>query len=181
MNGNASFGDSPATATRDTHESTPTKKTKRMRRAYLVTHLSVAMKRSLKGRGRRFRVQVAVLVTLFQLPAVVWLCSRTHGLLPLAIAAALSLPYLRQLSSPWSTNGNRLTMYLALAWWASCIVFALLFPFAWLAGLLGAPPGTAYAIAAAVSLWSGLRAIGSRPRLRSKVVRISGLPRALDG
>ncbi|HEX8950378.1 MAG TPA: hypothetical protein VF945_00965, partial [Polyangia bacterium] len=84
------------------------------------------MKRAHKGRGRRFRVQIAAIVTLLQLPAVLWLCARTHGLLPLAIAAALSFPYLRQLHTPWSTDGRRLTMYLALAWWASCIVFALL-------------------------------------------------------
>jgi predicted MPP superfamily phosphohydrolase len=139
------------------------------------------MKRSMKGRGRRFRLYVAVLVTLFQLPAVLWLCARTHGLLPLGIAGALSFPYLRQLSSPWSADGRRLTMYLALAWWASCIVFALLFPIAWLASLLGAPPGTAYVAAAIVSLWSGLSAIRNRPRLRNKVVRIAGLPRELDG
>ena len=138
------------------------------------------MKRTIK-RGRRFRAQVALLVTLFQLPAVVWLCARTHGLLPLAIAAALSFPYLRQLQSPWSTDVRPLPMYLALAWWASCIVFALLFPVAWLVTLLGAPPGTAYVVAAGVSLWSGISAIGARPRLRSKVVRIDGLPRELDG
>ena len=104
------------------------------------------MKRTIKGRGRRFRIHVTVLVTLFQLPAVLWLCARTHGLLPLAMAAALSLPYLRQLHSPWSSDGRRLTTYLALAWWASCIVFALLFPVAWLAGKLGAPAGTAYVV-----------------------------------
>jgi len=152
-----------------------------MREAYLVTHLRVAMKRSLKGRAGRFRTQVAVLVTLFQLPAVLWLCARTHGVLPLGIAAALSFPYLRQLQSPWASEGRRLTMYLALAWWASCIVFALLFPVAWIAGKLGAPSGTAYVVAFGVSLWSGLSAIGSRPRLRNRVVRIDGLPRELDG
>jgi uncharacterized protein len=152
-----------------------------MRAAYPVAHLRVAMKRSLKGRAGRFRTYVIVLVTLFQLPAVLWLCARTHGLLPLAIAAALSFPYLRQLQSPWSAEGRRLTMYLALAWWASCIVFALLFPIAWVASKLGAPAGTAYAVAFAVSLSSGLSAIGGRPRLRNQVVRIDGLPRELDG
>ncbi len=141
----------------------------------------VAMKRPHKGRARRFRLIVAVIVTLFQLPAVLWLCARTHGLLPLAIAAALSVPYLRQLHTPWSSDGRRLTTYLALAWWASCIVFALLFPVAWLATLLGAPSGTAYAVAAGVSLWSGLASIHARPRLKSRVVRIDGLPPELDG
>jgi hypothetical protein len=130
----------------------------------------------------RFRVAIVAIVTLFQLPAVVWLCLRTHDLVPLAIAAALSFPYLRQLRSPWSTDGSRLMMYLALAWWASCIVFLLLFPFAWLASLFGASPGTAYVAAALVSLVSGLQAIVvHRPRLRSRVVRIAGLPPALDG
>ncbi len=137
------------------------------------------MKRSLKG--RRFRVQVVALVTLLQLPAVLWLCARTHGLLPLGIAVALSLPYLRQLRTPWSNDGRRLPMYLALAWWASCIVFALLFPLAWLASVLGAPPGSSYVAAAVVSLASGILAIRRRPRLRRKVVRIAGLPPELDG
>ncbi len=136
----------------------------------------------MKQRPRhRFRLQIAILVTLFQLPAVLWLCAATHGVLPLGIAAALSFPYLRQLHSPWSAGGRRLPMYLALAWWASCIVFACLFPLAWLAGKLGAPTETAYVAAAAVSLWSGIGAIRNRPRLRQQVVRIAGLPRELDG
>lgn len=135
----------------------------------------------MKRTRTRFRTQVAVFVTVLQLPAVLWLCGRTHNPLPLAIAAALSFPYLRQLQSPWSTEGRRLSMYVALAWWASCIVFALLFPFAWLAGLLGVPRHTAYAIAAVASLWGGLSAIGSRPRVRRRNVRIAGLPKALDG
>jgi predicted MPP superfamily phosphohydrolase len=138
------------------------------------------MKRTLK-RGRRFRAKVTLLVTLFQLPAVLWLCARTHGLLPLALAALLSFPYLRQLNTPWSNEGRRLPMYLALAWWASCIVFAMLVPFAWLVGKLGAPPGVAYVVAAVVSLWSGLSAIRRRPRVRNRVVRILGLPPQLDG
>jgi hypothetical protein len=58
----------------------------------------------------RFRLQMAVVVTLLQLPAVLWLCARTHGPLPLAIAAALSIPYLRQLHTPWSSDGRRLSM-----------------------------------------------------------------------
>ena len=138
------------------------------------------MKRSPR-RLARFRVALVAIVTLFQLPAVVWLCLRTHGLWPLGIAAALSFPYLRQLRSPWSTDAGRLSMYLALAWWASCIVFTVLFPFAWLAELLGAPPGSAYVAAAIVSLVSGLRAITHRPQLRAREVRIAGLPPALDG
>ncbi|MCU1279611.1 MAG: putative phosphoesterase, partial [bacterium] len=138
------------------------------------------MKRVLK-RGRSFRAKVALIVTLLQLPAVIWLCARTHGPWPLAIAAALSIPYLRELQTPWSHEGRRLTMYLALAWWASCIAFAMLFPFAWLVGKLGAPPGVAYVAAAVVSLWTGVSAIGARPRVRNKVVRIAGLPPQLDG
>jgi predicted MPP superfamily phosphohydrolase len=135
----------------------------------------------MKRRGKSFRFHIAVVVTLLQVPAVWWLCAHTHGLLPLAVAAMLSFPYLRQLHSPWSQGGRPLPMYLALAWWASCIVFALLFPFAWLAGKLGAPPETAYVVAAAVSLWSGIGAIRRRPRLRDRVVRIHGLPPQLDG
>lgn len=135
----------------------------------------------MKRSRHSFRTKMAIVVTVLQLPAVLWLCARTRNVLPLAIAVALSFPYLRQLHSPWSHDGRRLPMYVALAWWASCIVFALLFPFAWLAVLLGAPRQLAYVIAAAVSLWSGLSAIGSRPRVRKKDVRIEGLPPELDG
>ncbi|HEY2746134.1 MAG TPA: metallophosphoesterase [Polyangia bacterium] len=129
----------------------------------------------------RFRVLVVAIVTLFQLPAVVWLCLRSHSLLPLALAAALSFPYLRQLRTPWATGGRALSMYLALAWWASCIVFLFLIPFAWLATLLGAPAGSAYVAAAIASLACGLVAIAPAPRLRRRIVRIDGLPPALDG
>lgn len=135
----------------------------------------------LRPRGRRFRIQLAVVVTLLQLPAVLWLCARTHGPWPLALAGLLSFPYLRQLQTPWSQDGRRLPMYLALAWWASCIVFAMLLPFAWVIAWLGAPRQLAFTAAAALSLVSGLGALGSRPRVRNRSVRIPDLPRALDG
>jgi predicted MPP superfamily phosphohydrolase len=137
------------------------------------------MKRSVKG--TRFRSKLAGIVTVLQLPAVVWLCMRTHGPWPIPVAAALSLPYLRQLSSPWSNEGRRLPMYVALAWWASCISFILFLPFAWVASHLGAPPGTAFLTSAALSLCSGVLALGSRPRLRATTIRIVGLPAELDG
>ena len=61
-------------------------------------------------------------------------------------------------------------------------MFALLFPLAWLVERLGAPAGTAYVVAAAVSLWQRpVGAIVARPRLRTRVVPIAGLPTALDG
>lgn len=135
----------------------------------------------MKQRGNRFRLQVALLMTLFQLPAVLWLCARTHGPLPFFLALALSVPYLRQLRSPWSADGGRFTTYLALAWWASCIVFAFLFPLAWIAGKLGVPPQAAYVAAAAVSAVCGIDAVTNRPRLRRRIVRVPGLPSALDG
>src|SRR4051812_6412682 len=124
MNGSASLGGSSASAATGAHNSANST-TERMRRAYLVTDLGVAMKRMLK-RGNRFRAMVALVVTLFQLPAVLWLCMRTHTLWPMVAAFALSFPYLSQLPTPWSHDGRRLTMYLALAWWASCITFTML-------------------------------------------------------
>ena len=129
----------------------------------------------------RIRVLIVAIVTLFQLPAVVWLCLRTHHAWPLAAATALSLPYLWQLRSFWSADGKKLPMYLALAWWASCVVFTFLIPFALLASLLGAPAGTPYVAAAILSLLSGLSALKTAPRVREKVVPIEGLPAALDG
>ncbi len=138
------------------------------------------MKRS-QGRLARYRVLLVAIVTLFQLPAVVWLCLHTRSLLPLGLAAALSFPYLRQLRSPWAAQDRTLPMYVALAWWGSCFVFALLIPLAWLASLVGAPPGAAYVVAAIVSVGSGLSALAPAPRVRNRVVRIDGLPAALDG
>jgi predicted MPP superfamily phosphohydrolase len=136
-----------------------------------------------RRRSTRFRVLVVAIVTLLQLPAVLWLCARTHGVLPLVVAVALSFPYLRQLvRSPFSTEARPLPMYLALAWWVSCTVFALLLPLAWLAARIGVPPAIAFTLAAAVSLSSGVGAVvRRRPRLRRKIVRIDGLPVELHG
>src|SRR6185437_13699584 len=91
----ASCGAGPASAaaaTAGTHETSAIRSAERMREAYLVTSLMVSMKRPSRGRLARFRAQIAVIVTLLQLPAVVWLCARTHGPWPLLVAAALSIP-----------------------------------------------------------------------------------------
>lgn len=129
----------------------------------------------------RFRRLAVALVTVFQLPAVTWLCLRTHSPLPVVAAALVSYPYLRQLQTPWSSGERTPSMYVALAWWAACIVFAVTLPLAWLAARLGAPRDAAFGTIAALSVFSGWRSVRGRPRLRRRVVRIAGLPAALDG
>ena len=61
----------------------------------------------------RFRILAVALVTLMQLPAVAWLCARAHSPWPIAVAIALSFPYLRRLRTPWQLEGHPVPMYLA--------------------------------------------------------------------
>ncbi len=129
----------------------------------------------------RFRALMVALVTLIQLPAVAWLGLRTHSLLPLVGAAALSWPYLRRLQSPWSSDGRSWSMYLALGWWSACAVFAVLLPAAWIATHLGVPGRAVFAVAIAIALAAGWSSVRHRPRVRRRIVRIDGLPAALDG
>src|SRR5439155_232754 len=84
-------------------------------------------------------------------------------------------PYLRRLRTPWQLEGHPVPMYLALAWWSSCFIFALLLPFAWLAIRLGVPDPVAHGAAGAIALWSGIDAIRRRPRVRRRAVRNAGL------
>ncbi len=121
------------------------------------------------------------MVTVMQLPAVAWLCVQAGSLWPIALAVALSYPYLRRLRTPWNTEDRSLSMFVALGWWSACFVFALLLPLAWLATKVGAPAGVTYGGAGIVALWGGIDAVQRRPRLRRRDIRIDGLPAALDG
>ena len=132
-------------------------------------------------RRNRFRAILVAIVTILQLPAVAWLCARTHSPLPLVGAALVSYPYLRQLETPWSGGAPSPSIYLALAWWAACIVFAVLLPLAWLATQLGLSSDAAFGSAGALALACGWRAVRRRPRVRRRDVLIDGLPEALDG
>jgi predicted MPP superfamily phosphohydrolase len=132
-------------------------------------------------RSNRFRLWIVAIVTLVQLPAVAWLCARTHSPWPVLAAALVSYGYLRQLETPWSGGAPTPSIYLALAWWAACIVFDALLPLAWLAARLGVSHDTAFGTAGALALWSGWRAFRRRPRVRRREVRIAGLPVARDG
>jgi predicted MPP superfamily phosphohydrolase len=129
----------------------------------------------------RFRILAVAMATLMQLPAVTWLCTRTHSLWPLLLAATLSVPYLWRLRTPWHIEVRPLSMFAALIWWSACFMFGLLLLPAWLATRLGAPGDSAYLLAGVLSLWSGVDAVRGRPRLRRRIVRIEGLPPELDG
>ncbi|SEU35241.1 metallophosphoesterase [Stigmatella erecta] len=136
------------------------------------------------GRPRlrnRFQLLAALLATVIQLPTVLWLCWHTRTPLPAVAALLLSAPYLRQLQSPWHTTSPALSTYLALGWWAACLVFDVLMGPAALAVHLGTPWGVAWALAGALSLALGVDTVLGAPRLRKRVVRIEGLAPELEG
>jgi predicted MPP superfamily phosphohydrolase len=133
------------------------------------------------GLRQRFRLIAVAMVTVMQLPAVSWLCVRTHSSWPAVLAMALSAPYLIRLRTPWHTEGRPISMFVALFWWSACFVFGLLLVPAWIVTWLGAPGDSAYAIAGVLALWAGIDAVRARPRVRRRTVRISDLPAALDG
>jgi hypothetical protein len=121
------------------------------------------------------------LVTVVQLPAVLVLSWLTSTPVPAVAALLVSLPYLRQLQSPWHTTAPSLSTYLALGWWCACLVFDLLMLPAVFAVRAGVPMGVAWGLAGGISLTVGVDAVLGRPRLRRRVVRVAGLPPELDG
>ncbi|MCY1033917.1 metallophosphoesterase [Corallococcus sp. BB11-1] len=128
-----------------------------------------------------FRLIVGVVVTVVQLPTVLWLCVWTRTLLPVLVALGLSWPYLKRLTTPWNTPAPSRSTFLALGWWSSCMVFDLLMLPAVLAVRAGLPDAAAWGLAAVVALAVGADAALARPRLRRRTVRIAGLAPALDG
>ncbi|WP_257458569.1 metallophosphoesterase [Archangium lipolyticum] len=129
----------------------------------------------------RFQLLATFLVTLVQLPTVLWLCWFTRTPLPLALAVPVSWPYLRQLQTPWHTTAPSLSTYLALGWWAACAVFDVLMLPAALAVQAGMPRGVTWGLAGAIALTMGVDSVLGRPRLRKHVVRVEGLAPELDG
>jgi predicted MPP superfamily phosphohydrolase len=129
----------------------------------------------------RFQVLAAFLVTAVQLPTVLWLCWVTRTPVPAVAAVLVSLPYLRQLQSPWHSTPPRWETYLALGWWSACLVFDLLMTPAALAVRAGVPWSAAWGVAGALALWLGADAVLGGPRLRKRVVRVVGLSPELDG
>jgi hypothetical protein len=138
------------------------------------------MSRRTRLRGR-FQLLAALLVTVVQLPTVVVLSWLTRTPVPAAFALLVSSPYLRKLQSPWHATAPALSTYLALGWWASCLVFDLLMLPTWLAVRAGMPMGPTWGLAGAIALVLGVDAVLGRPRLRRRVVRVAGLPPELDG
>lgn len=129
----------------------------------------------------RFPQLVAALVTVVQLPPVLWLCWLTRTPLPALVALGVSWPYLKQLQTPWATTPRAASTYVALGWWSACLVFDLLMLPAALAIRAGAPSGVTWGMAGAVALVMGSDAVLGRPRLRRRTVRVEGLPPELDG
>lgn len=128
-----------------------------------------------------FRLLVALVVTVVQLPVVLWLCRLTGTPLPALVAVGVSWPYLRQLQTPWHSSSPALPAYLALGWWSACLVFDLLMLPAWLAVRAGLPTGASWGLAGMLSLVVGADAVAGRPRVRRRVVKVEGLAPELDG
>jgi predicted MPP superfamily phosphohydrolase len=133
-----------------------------------------------RRRLNRFRAMALAAVTLMQIPTVAWLVSRVHSVWPVVLALALSLPYLRRLTTPWEP-GPRAPMYVALIWWTSCVAFDFLLIGVAIAVQLGAPADAAHAVAGALALSAGVLAVSGRPRLVRRTVKIVDLPPELDG
>ncbi|RYZ12378.1 MAG: hypothetical protein EOO70_09150, partial [Myxococcaceae bacterium] len=102
-----------------------------------------------------FRLIVGVVVTVVQLPTVLWLCVWTRTPLPALVALGLSWPYLKRLTTPWNTPAPSRSTFLALGWWSSCMVFDLLMLPAVLAIRAGLPDAAAWGLAAVVALAVG--------------------------
>lgn len=130
---------------------------------------------------RRFRLLATALVTAVQLPTLAALTWLTRTPAPVPAGALLSWPYLRQLQSPWHSEGGRLSMRVALGWWSACLVFDLLLVPVLLALHCGAPPLATWLIAGVLALALGADAVIGGPRLRRVQVRIPELPPELDG
>lgn len=138
------------------------------------------MSRRTRLRGR-FQLLAALLVTVVQLPVVLWLCWITRTPVPALGAALVSVPYLRQLQSPWHSSNPSPWTYVALGWWSACLVFDLLMGPSALAIHLGAPTSVTWGLAGAISVALGADAVLGRPRIRKRVVRVPGLAPELDG
>src|SRR5581483_8881314 len=143
-----------------------------------------------RRRGRtagRFRAMVLSVVTGVQVPAVSFAAHLLGWPIAVGGAAALSLPYLYALRSPFDDREKSpLLLYGALypffAWWVACLVFATLWPLAFLVWhSFGLPRDTVLGAAGALGLVGGVLATWREPRVARVDVAIRGLPAALDG
>jgi predicted MPP superfamily phosphohydrolase len=129
---------------------------------------------------------VALLLFGVQLPGVAALGLLTGSwALALALPVLLSLPYLPQLAQPWHptrpTRPMRVALVVFFTWWASCLSAWLVAPLVLLiAKLVGLSGRSSLALAFALSLAAGLRAVWPRPRIVRTTVEIEGLPAAFD-
>lgn len=136
------------------------------------------------GRRRfrgRFQLLAALLLSVVQLPVGLWLSGWTHTPWPVALCLLVSVPYVRHLETPWSSEAAGRSAYVALGWWSACLVFdVLMFP-ATLAVRAGVLPEVAWGVAGGLALVQGAHAVLAGPRIRQRVVRVAGLPAELEG
>jgi predicted MPP superfamily phosphohydrolase len=124
-----------------------------------------------------------------QVPALLALVRVTgHAALPLALAAALSFPFVaRLLRNPWEHRpSSRLHLYVGMwpfyVWWTVCLVFLVLGPAALVVSSSGAVSfDAALAGALGASAACGAWALRRTPRITRRHVAIAGLPRELEG
>lgn len=129
----------------------------------------------------RFRVVVAAIVTVSELPAILWACAVTGTPIPAVVALLLAAPYLARLDSPWAQVERGLMSHLALGTWSTCLVFDLLMFPSWLVVRAGAPSSWVWSAAVALAAALGIDSVLAGPRLKRRTVWIEGLPPALDG
>jgi hypothetical protein len=136
--------------------------------------------------GLATRSAVWILLLGVQLPGVLALRLLTGSwLLALGGPALLSLAYLPILAQPWHPptpgRAHRVALLAFFSWWAACLSSWLLGPLLLGIGKLAGLSLTAsVALAGALSLAAGLRAVSPRPRVMRKTVAIPGLPPAFD-
>jgi predicted MPP superfamily phosphohydrolase len=130
---------------------------------------------------------VLSVVTGVQVPAVSFAAHLAGWPIAVGGAAALSLPYLYAMRSPFDDREKSpLLLYGALypffAWWVACLVFATLWPLAFLVWhTFGLPRDAVLGATGAIGLIGGVLGTWREPGVRRVDVAIRDLPAALDG
>jgi predicted MPP superfamily phosphohydrolase len=149
--------------------------------------------RSRAKAGPLRRARVFTLILCFglgvQVPLVLGL-SRALGHLapPLLVAAAITAGFLQTALGARRSWGapSRTRLYRVLwpffIWWTFALLFAALWPVAWLFRVLAhLPPGPVHAATLGLAAAGTFAALSGRPRVHRQEIAIAGLPAAFDG
>jgi predicted MPP superfamily phosphohydrolase len=140
-----------------------------------------------RRRPGRFRIVVTGVVGGIQVPAVTFLSHLVGWPVAVGGAALISVPYLAGLRNPFDDREKPpLLLFGALypffAWWVACLVFATLWPLAFLVShAFSLPFNSVLGVSGALGLVGGVLATWREPAVKKVDVAIKGLPSALDG